>query len=42
MLRLLSSDASICAIGDPDQALWFRGSDVKFFCAFKKIFPALL
>lgn len=33
---LTSSDASLCAIGDPDQAIYgFRGTDVRFFQQFQ-------
>ncbi|MFO8058841.1 MAG: UvrD-helicase domain-containing protein [bacterium] len=37
---LCPSDGNICAIGDPDQAVYgFRGSDVRFFLRFQEDFP---
>ncbi len=41
LLRLLtSSETNLCAIGDPDQAIYgFRGSDRKFFLQFEQDFP---
>nr|MDT0666261.1 UvrD-helicase domain-containing protein [Micromonospora sp. DSM 115978] len=41
LLRLLCpADGNICAIGDPDQAIYaFRGSDVAFFLRFQEDFP---
>ncbi|HMA46910.1 MAG TPA: ATP-dependent helicase, partial [Frankiaceae bacterium] len=41
LLRLLSRpDGEVCAIGDPDQAIYgFRGADVGFFLAFREDFP---
>lgn len=40
LLRLLvPSDGNICAIGDPDQAIYsFRGADLKFFLRFSQDF----
>jgi ATP-dependent DNA helicase UvrD/PcrA len=40
LLRLLSpSDGNLCAIGDPDQAIYsFRGADVKYFLRFNEDF----
>jgi superfamily I DNA/RNA helicase len=40
LLQLLSpKDGNICAIGDPDQAIYgFRGSDVRFFSQFTETF----
>jgi uncharacterized protein (TIGR00375 family) len=42
LLRALSRpDGDICAIGDPDQAIYgFRGADVGFFLRFQTDFPA--
>jgi len=42
LLCLLAGDAGrVCAIGDPDQAIYgFRGSDVSFFFRFREDFPA--
>ncbi len=42
LVRLLaSSEASLCAIGDPDQSIYgFRGADVGFFLRFREDFPA--
>jgi DNA helicase-2/ATP-dependent DNA helicase PcrA len=41
LIRLLvSSDAGLCAIGDPNQSIYgFRGGDVKFFNSFAKDYP---
>jgi DNA helicase-2/ATP-dependent DNA helicase PcrA len=41
LLRLLTSDDSrVCAIGDPDQAIYgFRGGDVGYFLRFRSDFP---
>lgn len=37
---LLASDTNLCAIGDPDQAIYgFRGSDRKYFLHFQQDFP---
>jgi superfamily I DNA/RNA helicase/PHP family Zn ribbon phosphoesterase len=42
LLRLLSRpDGDLCAIGDPDQAIYgFRGADVGFFLRFRTDFPS--
>ena len=42
LLRLLApADGNLCAIGDPDQAIYaFRGADVGFFLRFQEDFPA--
>ena len=38
--QLVSPDGNICAIGDPDQAIYgFRGADVRFFTEFRRDFP---
>ena len=38
--QLVPSDGNICAIGDPDQAIYgFRGADVRFFTRFPEDFP---
>ena len=38
--QLVPPDGGICAIGDPDQAIYrFRGADVRFFSAFREHFP---
>ena len=38
--QLVSPDGNICAIGDPDQAIYgFRGADVRFFGEFGRDFP---
>lgn len=41
LLRLLTSrKTNVCAIGDPDQAIYgFRGSDRKYFLQFEQDFP---
>jgi DNA helicase-2/ATP-dependent DNA helicase PcrA len=41
LLRLLTTpETNLCAIGDPDQAIYgFRGSDRRFFLEFEKDFP---
>ncbi|HEX4225304.1 MAG TPA: UvrD-helicase domain-containing protein [Pseudonocardiaceae bacterium] len=41
LLRLLApADGNLCAIGDPDQAIYaFRGADVGFFLRFAQDFP---
>jgi DNA helicase-2/ATP-dependent DNA helicase PcrA len=41
LLRLLApADGHLCAIGDPDQAIYsFRGADVGFFLSFRQDFP---
>jgi uncharacterized protein (TIGR00375 family) len=41
LLRLLtSSGANLCAIGDPDQAIYgFRGADRRYFLAFMETYP---
>jgi DNA helicase-2/ATP-dependent DNA helicase PcrA len=37
---LVSQDGNVCAIGDPDQAIYgFRGADVAFFRRFREDFP---
>lgn len=42
LLRLLAGErGNLCAIGDPDQAIYaFRGADVGFFLRFQEDFPA--
>jgi uncharacterized protein (TIGR00375 family) len=42
LLRLVApADGNLCAIGDPDQAIYaFRGADVGFFLRFQEDFPA--
>jgi DNA helicase-2/ATP-dependent DNA helicase PcrA len=42
LLRLITPpSANLCAIGDPDQAIYgFRGADVGFFLRFREDFPA--
>lgn len=38
--QLVPPDGNICAIGDPDQAIYsFRGADVRFFSEFRHDFP---
>ena len=38
--QLVSPDGNVCAIGDPDQAIYgFRGADVRFFSEFRRDFP---
>jgi len=41
LLRLLTSaDSRVCAIGDPDQAIYgFRGGDVGYFLRFREDYP---
>lgn len=39
--QLVPHDGNICAIGDPDQAIYgFRGADVGFFLRFQRAFPS--
>ena len=38
--QLAPPDGNVCAIGDPDQAIYrFRGADVRFFSEFREHFP---
>ena len=38
--QLVPADGNICAIGDPDQAIYsFRGADARFFSEFQRDFP---
>ena len=38
--QLVPPEGNICAIGDPDQAIYgFRGADVRFFSQFRRDFP---
>ena len=38
--QLAPPDGNVCAIGDPDQAIYrFRGADVRFFSDFREHFP---
>ncbi|MFQ5548170.1 MAG: UvrD-helicase domain-containing protein [Woeseia sp.] len=38
--QLVPEDGNLCAIGDPDQAIYaFRGADVEFFLRFEHDFP---
>ena len=38
--QLVAPDGNLCAIGDPDQAIYgFRGADVRFFSEFRRDFP---
>ena len=38
--HLVPPGGNVCAIGDPDQAIYrFRGADVRFFSAFREHFP---
>ena len=37
---LVAPDGNVCAIGDPDQAIYrFRGADVRYFSEFREHFP---
>ena len=39
--HLVAADGNLCAIGDPDQAIYsFRGADVSFFQRFEQDFPS--
>ena len=39
--QIVPPDGNICAIGDPDQAIYgFRGADRRFFAGFNEHFPA--
>ena len=41
MKQLVPPHGNLCAIGDPDQAIYsFRGADVRFFSEFQRDFPA--
>ena len=38
--QLVPPEGNLCAIGDPDQAIYgFRGADVRFFSEFRRDFP---
>ena len=38
--QIVAPDGNLCAIGDPDQAIYgFRGADVRFFSEFRRDFP---
>ena len=40
--QLAPPDGNVCAIGDPDQAIYgFRGADVRFFSEFRQDFPSV-
>ncbi len=41
LLKILSASNNICAVGDPDQAIYaFRGADIQNFLGFKHDFPS--
>lgn len=40
LIRLLSSQSTLCVVGDPDQTIYsFRGSDVNYILDFNKDYP---